>query len=171
LAWAPSGKEVWFSAADAGEQYCIHAVTLAGKQRTVHCGTSPTRIQDIAPSGAALVSTEEHRVSIALVEHGSGEHGSSEERDLSWLDNAYGPRISHDGSEILFTDQSGQAGHDYSVYVRKTDGSPAIRIGSGGFGTDLSADGKSAIIVLPKPCTGTASCLCGLIGIPTANIF
>ena len=149
LAWAPSGKEVWFSAAEAGEQYCIHAVTLAGKQRTVHCGTSPTRIQDIAPSGASLVSTEEHRVSIALVEHGSGE-----ERDLSWLDNAYGPRISHDGSEILFTDQSGQGGHDYSVYVRKTDGSPAVRIGSGGFGTDISADGKSAIIMLPGDPTG-----------------
>jgi eukaryotic-like serine/threonine-protein kinase len=144
MAWAPSGKDVWFSAAESGEQYCIHAVSLSGRQRVVHCGTSPTRIQDIAPSGSALVSTEEHRVTVALVEH-----GSSEEHDLSWLDNAYGPRISHDGSEILFTDQSGQGGHDYSVYVRKTDGSPAVRIGAGGFGTDISPDGKWAIILLP----------------------
>src|SRR5208282_5742621 len=34
LAWAPSGKEIWFSAAVSGEQWCIHAVTLSGKQRT-----------------------------------------------------------------------------------------------------------------------------------------
>jgi Tol biopolymer transport system component len=149
LAWAPSGKEVWFSAADSGEQYCIHAVTLRGKQRTVHCGTAPTRIHDISASGTALVSTEENRVWMALVEH-----GSTEEHDLSWLDNAYGPRLSRDGSELLFTDQSGHAGHDYAVYVRKTDGSPAVRIGVGGFGTDISPDGKWAIVLLPGDPTG-----------------
>jgi hypothetical protein len=57
--------------------------------------------------------------------------------------------LSHDGSEVLFTDQSGQGGHDYSVYVRKSDGSPAVRIGGGGFGTDLSADGQWALVSLP----------------------
>lgn len=144
LAWAPSGKEVWFSAAESGEQYCIRAVSLSGKQRTVHCGTAPTRIHDISSSGSALVSTEENRVAMALVEH-----GSTEERDLSWLDNAYGPRLTRDGSELLFTDQSGQGGHDYAVYVRKTDGSPAVRIGGGGFGTDITPGGKWAIVLLP----------------------
>jgi len=144
LAWAPSGKEIWFSSAESGEQYCARAVSLSGKQRTVYCGTAPTRIQDIASSGRALLSTEEHRATIALVEH-----GSAQERDLSWLDSPYGPRLSHDGSEVLFTDQSGQGGHDYSVYVRKSDGSPAVRIGGGGFGTDLSADGLWALVSLP----------------------
>jgi hypothetical protein len=160
LAWSPSGKELWFSAAEAGEQYCIHAVTLAGKQRTVHCGTAPTLILDISLSGGTLVSTEESRVAMALVEHGSNSNGSKsngsssnglkdDERDLSWLDDSYWPRLSSDGSELLFTDQSGHAGHDYAVYVRKTDGSPAVRIGGGGFGTDITADGKWAIILLP----------------------
>jgi len=143
LAWAPSGKEIWFSAAESGEQYCIHAVGLSGKARTVYCGTAPTRIHDISSSGRVLLSTEEHRTTMALVEH-----GSSEERDLSWLDNTYGPRLSHDGSEVLFTDLSEQAGNDYAVYVRKSDGSPAVRIGQGGFGTDLSPDGKWALIML-----------------------
>jgi eukaryotic-like serine/threonine-protein kinase len=144
LAWTPSGKEIWFSAAESGEQYCIHAVSLSGKQRTVYCGTAPTRIQDIALSGRTLLSTEEHRVTMATVEH-----GSSEERDLSWLDNPYGPRLSHDGSEILFTDLSEQAGNSYAVYVRKSDGSAAARIAQGGFGTDLSPDGQWALVVLP----------------------
>ncbi|MGO9125952.1 MAG: protein kinase domain-containing protein [Terriglobales bacterium] len=144
LAWAPSAKEVWFSAAESGEQYCIHAVTLSGKERTVYCGTAPTRIHDIASSGRALLSTEEHRTNMALVEH-----GSTDQRDLSWLDNVWGPRLSQDGSEVLFTDQSGRAGHDYAVYVRKSDGSPAVRIGAGGLGTDITPDGKWALILLP----------------------
>ncbi len=143
LAWAPSGKEIWFSAAESGEQYCIHAVGLSGKARTVYCGTAPTRIHDISSSGRVLLSTEEHRTTMTLIEH-----GSTEERDLSWLDNTYGPRLSHDGSTVLFSDLSEQAGNDYAVYVRKSDGSPAVRIGQGGFGTDLSPDGKWALIML-----------------------
>ena len=143
LAWSPSGKEVWFSAADTGEQYCIRAVTLAGKARTVHCGTAATRIQDITPSGRSLVATDEPRVSMVLLEH-----GAKEERDLSWLDNAYNPRLTRDGSLLLFTDQSVLAGGNYSVYVRKTDDSAPVRIGTGGFGTDISPDGKWVLVVL-----------------------
>jgi eukaryotic-like serine/threonine-protein kinase len=149
LTWSPSGKEVWFSAATSGEDYCIRAVTLTGKQRTVYCGTAATRIQDSNSAGRTLLSTEESRVSMAIVEH-----GSDEPRDLSWLDNPYGPRLSRDGSQLLFTDQSGQAGSEYAVYVRKTDGSPAIRIGAGGFGTDISPDGKWALVVLPGDAAG-----------------
>jgi eukaryotic-like serine/threonine-protein kinase len=144
LAWAPSGKEVWFSGAESGEQYCIHAANLSGKQRTVYCGTSPTIMHDITPSGRTLVSADSSRVAMALVQH-----GSSEERDLSWLDNPYGPQLSRDGSVFSFTDQSGQAGNGYEVYVRKTDGSPAVHIGGGGFASDISPDGKWVLIVLP----------------------
>src|SRR5580692_3079416 len=142
LAWAPSGKEIWFSAAESGEQWCIHAVTLSGRQRTVYCGTAATRILDIAASGRALLSTEEARGTMAMVEH-----GSNQERDLSWLSYSYGPRLSRDGSEVLFTDLSEESGNDYSVYVRKSDGSPAIRLTGGGYGTDISPDGKWAIVL------------------------
>ena len=150
LAWSPSGKEVWFSAADTGEQYCIRAVTLAGKVRTVHCGTAATRIQDITPSGRSLVATDEPRVSMVLLEH-----GGKEERDLSWLDNAYNPRLTRDGSVLLFTDQSVLAGGNYSVYVRKTDDSAPVRIGTGGFGADISPDGKWVLVVLAGAMDGS----------------
>jgi Tol biopolymer transport system component len=149
LAWAPSGKEIWFSGSETGSQYCIRTVTLSGKLRTVYCGTSSTRIHDIAPTGRALVSADEGRVGMIVAEH-----GTKSERDLSWLDNVYNPRLSSDGSTVLFTDQSVKAGKDYSVYVRKTDGSPAVRIGTGGYGTDLSPDGKSALITRGDDPTG-----------------
>jgi hypothetical protein len=29
-----------------------------------------------------------------------------EGKDLSWLDNVYNPRLSHDGSVVMFIDQS-----------------------------------------------------------------
>ncbi len=140
LAWSPSGKEIWFSGAENGEDYCIRAVTPSGKQRTVYCGTSPTLIHDALRNGMTLVTAEDGRVSMELVER-----GKTETRDLSWLDNVYNPRMSHDGSVVMFTDQSSLGGSDYSVYVRKTDGSPAVRIGGGEFGADLSGDGKSAL--------------------------
>lgn len=144
LAWAPSGKEIWFSAAQSGEQWCIHAVSLSGKQRTVYCGTAPTRILDVASSGRALVSTEEARGTMTMVEH-----GSNQERDLSWLSYSWGPRLSRDGSEMLFTDLSEESGNDYSVYVRKNDGSPAVRLTGGGYATDITPDGKWAMVILP----------------------
>jgi hypothetical protein len=144
LAWAPSGKEVWFSGSQTGLQYCIWASTLAGKTRTVHCGTSGTIVLDRAAAGATLVMSGQQHVGMSLIEH-----GSTEDRDITWLDFTFGPRLSADGSTILFTDESGNSGSGYNVYVRKSDGSPAVRIGSGGFGTDISRDGKWALVVMP----------------------
>jgi eukaryotic-like serine/threonine-protein kinase len=144
LAWAPSGKEIWFSGAESGEQYCIRAVTLSGKERTVYCSTAPTRIHDVNPSGRSLVSTDANRGSMTLLEH-----GSNKERDLNWLDFPYGPVLSRDGSTMLFTDLSAHGGNGYSVYVRKTDGSPAVRLAAGGFATDMTHDGTWALVTLP----------------------
>jgi eukaryotic-like serine/threonine-protein kinase len=141
LAWAPSGNEVWFSGATSGEEYCIRAATLSGKTRTMYCGTSPTMIQDALPNGRSLVSSEDTRASMEFVEH-----GQTEGRDLSWLDNVYNPRLSRDGSIVSFTDQSSRGGSEYSVYVRKTDGSPAVKIGGGEFASDISPDGKWVLL-------------------------
>ncbi len=141
LAWSPSGKEIWFSAAGSGSQYCIHAVTLSAKERLVYCGTTPTRIQDIAASGRALISSDSDRRSMAAVQH-----GSPDSRDLSWLDGSIIPVLSADGSQLLFSDVSAAAGNNYATYVRKTDGSPAVHLGDGGGGVDLNA--KSALMIL-----------------------
>jgi Tol biopolymer transport system component len=99
-------------------------------------------IQDALPNGRVLLSSEESRVAIELVEH-----GKTEGRDMSWLDNPYNPRLSRDGTVMMFTDQSALGGNEYSVYARKTDGSPAAKIGGGEFGADLSQDGKWALLL------------------------
>ena len=66
--------------------------------------------------------------------------GETKERDLSWLDYSYPADLSADGKTVLF-DEEGIGGGvqygdaqelTYAVYIRNTDGSPAIRLGEGG---------------------------------------
>jgi len=73
--------------------------------------------------------------------------GETQERDLSWQDLSSVSDISADGLTIVFN-EFGES-NDYAVYMRKTDGSPAVRIGQG-FSPALSTDGKWALSVLPS---------------------
>ena len=73
--------------------------------------------------------------------------GEKVERDLSWLDEAIGPRLSGDGRTLLFTDEGETAGNNYNACVRGTNGSPIIRLGEG-YGTDLSLDGSAVLAVV-----------------------
>jgi Tol biopolymer transport system component len=144
MAWKPDGKEVWYGAAEAGDQYCIRAANLKGQERTVYCGTEGTRMHDIAPSGRALVSADVQVISIAAVEH-----GSKEERDLVSLGFVLDPKITPDGKEVVTTDASVRGGKDYSVNVQKRDGGSAVKIAEGGYGSDVSDDGKSVLVAMP----------------------
>src|SRR5438132_7463401 len=75
------------------------------------------------------------------------------ERELSWLDYSYPADLSADGKTLLFDEEGGGGALDYSksggltyaVYLRKTDGSPAVLLGEGG-AVALSPNGKWAIV-------------------------
>ena len=75
-------------------------------------------------------------------------------QNLSWLDWSRSPSLSEDGETVVFTEEEEGGGPGYSVYLRKTDGSPAVRLGEGE-ALALSPDGKwvlSAIVRLdPAP--------------------
>jgi Tol biopolymer transport system component len=55
--------------------------------------------------------------------------------------------MSHDGKKVLFSEAGEGGGAGYSVYLRGTDGSPAVRLGEGS-AQDLSADGEWALAIL-----------------------
>jgi len=74
--------------------------------------------------------------------------GQTVEKDLSWLDLSDRPILSADGKTIVFTEQSGSLGANYAVCLRRTDGSPVVRLGEG-TPQDLSPDGKWALAVVP----------------------
>jgi Tol biopolymer transport system component len=67
--------------------------------------------------------------------------GETHERTLSWFDWSLLADISNDGKTVIFSETGEAVGTHYSMFLRKMDGSPAIRLGNGGFGK-LSPDGK-----------------------------
>jgi Tol biopolymer transport system component len=145
LAWSPSGNEIWFTAAEHGANLVVRAVTLSGKVRRVLPGPGRLILHDIAPDGRLLL--EERNVRRALM---CLAPGRKQERDLSWLDYTGLTDMSHDGSLLLIAESGEGGGENYGVYVRKTDGSPAVRLGEG-MPNHFSPDEKSVLTLVPGP--------------------
>jgi Tol biopolymer transport system component len=151
LAWSPDGNEVWFTASELGLFHYITAVDLAGKHRLVTRVPGSLVIFDIWRDGRVLLARADRRREVMGL---SG--GATKERDLSWLDYSYPADLSADGKTLLF-DEEGIGGGvqygdtqdlTYAVYVRNTDGTPAIRLGEGG-ASALSPDQKWVLVVTP----------------------
>jgi eukaryotic-like serine/threonine-protein kinase len=141
IAWAPDGKEVWFTAADEGPIRALYAASRSGKVRTVLSPPGSLSLQDISPSGDVLLAQWRIRYGI------TGRSASdSDERDLSWLDWSAVRDFSRDGKELLFTEGGEGGGPGYGVYIRPTDGSPAVRLGDGE-ALALSPDGQWVLSV------------------------
>jgi hypothetical protein len=67
--------------------------------------------------------------------------GAPRERDLAWYDWSLLNDLSADGRSVLFSESGEGGGPGYSVSLRATDGSPAVRLGEGE-ANSISADGK-----------------------------
>jgi serine/threonine protein kinase len=140
LAWAPSGREIWVDArSDTGEGRIV-AVDLAGKTRVL--ARAPGRLipYDVAPDGRALVehaSSRRRLVGLAP--------GESRERDLSWFDGSVPVGLSADARTLLLQETGDASGATESFYLKRTDGSPAVRLGDGD-AFDLSPDGKWVLV-------------------------
>ena len=144
LAWSPDQKEIWFSANDLGSnQQPLRAVTLSGSQRVVFASAGNLVLQDVLPAGEVLLTQDDRRREMIGLPI-----GEKKERDLSWFDWAFPRDLSDDGKFVLFEEQGAGGGHNYSVYLRAMDGSPAVRLGDG-MAMSLSPDAKWALSVLP----------------------
>jgi Tol biopolymer transport system component len=141
LAWHPDGKEVWFTAVEAGYNRKLMAVSLSGVERTVLIAPSGLDLMDIAADGSVLLSTEGPRV--MLESFGPSDRAP---HVLSWYDWSVVKDISQDGQWILFEESSEPFGDNYAVAARKVDGSPPVHLGEGSAG-GLSPDGKWALDV------------------------
>ena len=136
LNWSPNGREVWFRSFDAKEWGTIYALDLSGHRRVVTRIPGHATVYDIARDGRLLLRTDTRQVGIL----GMGP-GEAIERDLSCLDLAALNGISDDGRVIVATIIGESGGPKGSVYLRKTDGSPPIRLGDG-VAFALSPDGN-----------------------------
>jgi serine/threonine protein kinase/Tol biopolymer transport system component len=139
LAWSPKGDEVWFSATRTGGDRSLFAVNLAGNIRLLARVPGELTLLDVSREGTVLLTRGNDRAGMIGLAP-----GEAKERDLSWLDWSVPSSLSPDGKEILFQEAGEGGGPKYAVYIRKTDGSPAIRLGEGS-GIALSPDGKWAL--------------------------
>lgn len=136
LAWWPGGNEIWFTGTTSGSSRELRAVTLTGKERLVYLGTGTLTLHDISKDGRVLFSRDDLRAGMIGLAP-----GETKERDLSWHDWSVPRDISDDGRLVSF-DETGEAGGETGgLYVRGTDGSPAVRLGDGR-SPSLSPDGK-----------------------------
>src|SRR5271166_1822495 len=147
LAWSPDGKEIWFTASKSGTDRTLYATSLAGKERIVARLPGALMLLDIAKDGRVLlVRADWRRELLGVFANDAKQH------ELSWLDYTYPADLSADGKTLLFDEEGGGGALDYSkssgltyaVYIRKTDGSPAVLLGEGG-AVALSPDGTWAI--------------------------
>ena len=147
LAWSPDGKEIWFTASKSGTDRTLYATSLDGKERIVARLPGALMLLDIAKDGRVLlVRADWRRELLGVFSNDAKQH------ELSWLDYTYPADLSADGKTLLFDEEGGGGALDYSkssgltyaVYIRKTDGTPAVLLGEGG-AVALSPDGKWAI--------------------------
>src|SRR5262245_20041113 len=136
LAWAPSGEEIWFTAADSGVGRALHAVTRSGRRRVIARMVGTLTLQDIAKDGRVLLDHAKRRIGLL-----GFFPGQDREQDLSGLDWSRAPILSEDGKRLIFTEEGDGGGAGYSVFLRKLDGSPPVRLGEGE-GLAISPDGK-----------------------------
>lgn len=172
LAWSPRGDEIIFSAGRGSHDSAIRAVSLLGHERVLLPNPLGLSLHDVASDGRLLVEHVASRGGIACKPR-----GETRERELGRQDWSVVRAISKDGKLVVFAEQ-GEAS-DSGVYLRKTDGSPAIRLGDASWASDLSSDGQWVLCIQngPPPYAlliptgpGTAKRI-PLDGIPTAGGF
>jgi len=139
LCWSPGGREVWFTGSSVGFNRALHAAKRSGRVRVLAQGTGGLTIEDVSREGRVLVVQDKARQQISALSP-----GAEKERDLSWLDWSLVRDLSPDGRTLLFDETGEGGGRGYSVYVRRTDGSPAVRLGEGS-AAGLSPDGRLAL--------------------------
>jgi len=132
VAWSPRGDEVWSTGLK------IHATSLSGKTRVVRSLAGFAWLYDIARDGRVLLASVSPRREIV-----GASTGQSVERNLTWLNYSFPVDIARDGSAVLFDEENIEPN---AVYLRKLDGSPAVRLGEGS-AFALAPDGAWALTV------------------------
>jgi Tol biopolymer transport system component len=136
VCWRPDGREIWFTAAEPGQTSALYAVDLSGKRRLVARVPGNLELDDISRDGRVLAA--HHTIVNILMGLAPGQE---KDRDLSWLDGSVPADLSPDGNTLVLTEAGEGSGSAPAVYLRKMDGSPAVRLGEG-TGIALSPDGK-----------------------------
>ena len=141
LNWSPDGKEIWMSGGRPGESPQLTAISRDGKERTLAQLPGFMVLHDVAADGSLLVAAVRSKIAMGTVRP-----ATNEEVDLSWFDASMVYDISPAGDTVLFVELAAGQTRNAAIYLRKTDGSPAVKIGFGNRPA-LSPDGKQVVCI------------------------
>ena len=145
IAWMPGGKRIAYSASIDGGLNQVNEVRLDATVVSGSPGVGDATIQDIAADGSRLMIRSD-----VFTRVWAKRAADAAAKDLSWLNISFFPKLSGDGSLLVFGDGSRAAGEYYAVMLRRTDGSPAIRLGEG---ADLGISRDNQWVVSDVPST------------------
>jgi eukaryotic-like serine/threonine-protein kinase len=143
--WSPGNDEIWWlkappASAYAGVQSCeLHATNLRGRDRVLVTLPGDYVLHDVSRDGRLLLERDDKIVEMTATFPGRPV------RSLAWLDQSVPVALSSDGRLLLFADRADAAGVGAAVYLRGTDGAPAVRLGAG-HPIALSPDNKWALV-------------------------
>jgi hypothetical protein len=141
LSWQPGDREILFGVVTVGTRKGsvgdIDVVDMSGHVRTLYRGV-PLTLLDARPDGRLLI--EQARDSTSLMFASARD---TSERNLGWQTDCWLDDLSEDGETFLFQDSN-------DIYLRRTDGSPAVRLGSGQGGL-LSPDVRWVLMMTDAP--------------------
>jgi serine/threonine protein kinase len=136
-AWSASGDEVLFTGNhDRSTLNYLSAVSLSGSERVLARAPGSFVLMDMTSGGRGLLRTNIASTPILFL--GPGDR---RERDLSELDLSFVVDLSRDGRTLLGVEQGAGVGPHWAIFLRPTDGSPAVWLGEGD-PLALSPDGK-----------------------------
>jgi len=136
LAWDPSGGNLWFAASGEHGDSTLYRIDLQGRTTPYLSIPDGSIVHDVSRDGRILLERYHPRRGII-----ARPPGASAERDLTWFDLSDLVDMSADGATILFTERSAAAGQAGSFFLRKTDGTPAVKLGDGA-AYELSPDAR-----------------------------
>jgi eukaryotic-like serine/threonine-protein kinase len=110
-----------------------------GAERLVARIPGTLTLHDVSRGGRVLLARDTWRRELMGLRA-----GEAKERSLSWQDYSYPAELSDDGQTLLFDEEGEAGGYNYAVYIRKTDGSPAVKLGPA-LAVSLSPDQKWVI--------------------------
>ena len=129
VSWSPRGDALW-----SGPPLTV--TTLSGKSRVAWPYPERTaRLADLSKEGKVLFCASRARREMV------GRSGDGPEGNLTWLNWSFPSDISNDGTTVLFDEQQT---NPIGIYLRRLDGSPAVRIGEGR-SFSISPDGKTVL--------------------------
>ncbi len=141
IAWSPSGKEIWFSGGRPSDAPALYSVDLSGRERLLTQIPGWGSLYDVARDGQLLLANVDSRIGLQCLSP-----SAKDERDLAWLDASQVFDMSQDGNWILFGELSAGEGRNPALYLRRTTGGPAVKLGYGGRAA-LSGDGKRVVCI------------------------